>query len=166
MILIINGSMNAGKSTVAKLLVQKVPRTAHIEKLRQFIEWMSIDESIAYNMQNIISLTRNFVTMGNLNVVISYPISNENFALISEALSDLKVPIHAFTLSPSLDVAITNRGTRELKEWEVKQIKKTYASNFHQPNYGVIINNTNQTVEETAEIIINTIQQKELDRVV
>jgi hypothetical protein len=148
MIILINGSMNAGKSTVAKLLVQKLPRTAHVEKLRQFIEWMSIDESIPYNMQNIISLTRNFVTMGNLNVVISYPVSNENFVVISDALNDLKVPIHAFTLSPSLDVAITNRGTRELKEWEIEHIKKTYASNFHQPNYGILIDNSNQTAEE------------------
>ena len=50
MIILINGSMNAGKSTVAKLLINKIPRTAHVESLRRFIEWMSIDESIPYNI--------------------------------------------------------------------------------------------------------------------
>ncbi len=115
MIILLNGSMNAGKSTVAKLLVSKIPKTAHIEKLRQFIEWMSIDESVPYNMQNIISLTRNFITMGNLNVVISYLISSENFKIISKGLEDLNVPIFAFTLAPDINVVTTNRRTRELK---------------------------------------------------
>ena len=158
MIILINGSMNAGKSTVAKLLVKKLPRTAHVEKLRQFIEWMSIEESIPYNMQNIISLTRNFVTMGNLHVVISYPVSNENFVLISDALEDLG-QIHAFTLSPRLDVVTTNRGTRELAAWEIEQIKKTYAVDFHKPDYGVLIDNTNQTPGETLEEIFKHLPQ-------
>ncbi len=158
MIILLNGSMNAGKSTVAKLLVSKIPKTAHIEKLRQFIEWMSIDESVPYNMQNIISLTRNFITMGNLNVVISYLISSENFKIISKGLEDLNVPIFAFTLAPDINVVTTNRGTRELKIWEVEQIKKTYAENFHNPEYGVIVNNTHQTPEETAKFILDKIQ--------
>lgn len=158
MIILINGSMNAGKSTVAKLLVSKIPRTAHIEKLRQFIEWMSIDESIPYNMQNIISLTRNFITMGNLNVVISYPVSGENFKIISKGLEDLNVPVFAFTLAPDLSVVTTDRGTRELKEWEVEQIKKTYAENFHKPDYGVSIDNSHQTPEETAQFILDQIK--------
>jgi adenylate kinase family enzyme len=150
--------MNAGKSTVAKLLIKKLPRTAHIEKLRQFIEWMTIEESIPYNMQNIISLTRNFITLGNLSVVISYPVSGDNFKLITEALKDLNTPIFAFTLAPTLEKVTTNRGTRELAEWEIEQIKKTYAENFQKPDYGIIIDNTLQTPEETVEVILQNIK--------
>lgn len=149
--------MNSGKSTVAKLLVSKLPKTAHIEKLRQFIEWMPIEESTPYNIKNIISLTRNFVSMGNLNVVISYPISSENFKIISKELKDLNVPIFAFTLAPDIDIVTTNRGTRKLADWEIEQIKKTYANNFHKPDYGIIINNTNQTPEETLKEILKNI---------
>lgn len=149
--------MNAGKTTVAKILVSKIPRCAHIEKLRQFIEWMPIEESKAYNIQNIISLTRNFITIGNLNVVISYPMSSEKFAQFKEAVKDLNTEVFAFTLAPRLELVTTNRGTRELKEWEVEQIKKTYADNFHQPDYGVIIDNSEQTPEETAHSIASQI---------
>lgn len=160
MIILINGSMNSGKTTTAKLLVQKLPRTAHIEKLRQFIEWMSIDESIPYNIQNIISLTRNFVKMGNLNVVISYPISNENFKLMSAAFADLGEPIHAFTLAPDIGVVTKNRGTRELAEWEVAQIRKTYELGMHKPNYGVIIDNSHKSPEETVQEILNALPKQ------
>lgn len=149
--------MNAGKTTVAKILVSKIPRTAHVEKMRQFIEWMPIDESIPYNIQNISSLARNFVSLGNLNVVISYPVSSENFEKIKGSLQDLNVDIFAFTLAPRLDVVTGNRGTRELKEWEVEQIKKTYAENFQHPTYGTIIDNSEQTPEETANIILKKV---------
>ena len=91
--------------------------------------------------------------MGNLNVIISYPVSSENFKLISEALKDLHQPIYAFTLAPDLETTITNRDTRVLADWEIEQIKKTYKENFHKPDYGVIIDNSNQTAEETAEEI-------------
>lgn len=149
--------MNSGKTTVAKLLVKNMPRTAHVEKLRQFIEWMPIEESIPYNIQNIISLTRNFIEIGNLNVVISYPVSDKNFKFISESLSNLKQSVHAFTLSPRLDVVIKNRGTRELADWEIKQIQKSYAEGIQKPDYGIIIDNSNETPEETVKKILAVI---------
>lgn len=150
MIILINGPMNSGKTTVAKLLAGKLPRTAHVEKLRQFIQWMSIEDSIPFNMKNIISLTRNFVE-GGLNVVISYPVSNENFKLISKEIGQ---KIHAFTLSPRLEVVTKNRGSRELAEWEVEQINKNYQEGLQNPGYGIVIDNSEQTPEETvAEIM-------------
>jgi len=153
MIILLNGSMNSGKTTVAKILVEKVPRTAHIEKLRQFIEWMSIRESIPFNIKNIVSLSRNFAE-GNLNVVVSYPVSKTNFNLIKAGLADLNVPIFAFTLNPPLEVVITNRGTRELQAWEVAQIKTNYSEGLNDPGYGLVIDNSKQTAEQTAEAIM------------
>ena len=149
--------MNSGKTTVAKLLVKNMPRTAHVEKLRQFIEWMPIEESRPYNIQNIISLTRNFIEIGNLNVVISYPVSSKNFKFISESLSNLKQSVYAFTLSPRLDVVIKNRGTRELADWEIKQIQKSYAEGIQKPDYGIIIDNSNEIPEETVKKILTVI---------
>jgi hypothetical protein len=156
MIILINGTMNAGKTTVAKILATKIPRVAHVEKLRQFIEWMPIEESIPLNIQNIISLAQNFAQEG-LNVIISYPVSNQNYARISSALKPFG-PIHAFTLNPKIEIATSNRGTRELKSWEVDQIKKSYMEGLNKPEYGTIIDNSEQTPEQTAKIILSAIQ--------
>jgi len=45
MIIFINGSINAGKSTVAKMLAEKIPNTAlvEIDVFHEMIEWMPID---------------------------------------------------------------------------------------------------------------------------
>ncbi len=156
MIILINGTINSGKTTVANILKQKIPRVAHIEKLRQYIEWMPIEESIPFNVKNIICITRNFLN-GSLNVIISYSISNKNFHIIKQQLSDLKQPIYAFTLSPRLEIVTANRGDRQLKDWEIERIKNDYNEGFHKPDYGTIIDNSDQTPEETAELILKKI---------
>ncbi len=40
MIIFINGSINAGKTTIAKILAEKIPQTANVEidELRNFID--------------------------------------------------------------------------------------------------------------------------------
>jgi chloramphenicol 3-O-phosphotransferase len=156
MLILINGTMNAGKTTVARILQRRIPRTAHVEKLLQFIAWMPLEEAIPLNIKNIVSLTRNFAEAG-LNVVISYPVSMENFRRIEGALADLGQPIHAFTLAPPLEIAITNRGTRELAAWEVALIKQSYAEGYNNPGYGMVIDNSDQTPEETARIILEAV---------
>ena len=118
---------------------------------------MSIEESTPYNVQNIICLTKNFVR-GGLNVIISYPVSSESHRLIERELSDLKQSMYAFTLAPRLEVALRNRGGRQLADWEVKKIKQDYAEGFHQPDYGTVIDNSDQTPEETSELILKKIK--------
>ena len=63
MIIFISGSINSGKSTVAKILAEKIPRVANIEidSLRSFISWLEIDKAIPINLENAISVIHNFV---------------------------------------------------------------------------------------------------------
>ena len=63
MIIFINGSINSGKSTIAKLLTQNIPQTANIEidSLRHFIDWVEIDKAIPINLENAVLLIKNFV---------------------------------------------------------------------------------------------------------
>lgn len=155
MILLINGSINAGKTTVAKQIVQMLPRTAHIEvdDLREFIRFMPLLEAIPLNLANTVAVTRNFVTFG-LNVVISCPLRQEDYDYLMREMTPLGVPIHAVTLSPALAVVLTNRGTRELTEWELKRIPYHYETGINAPAFGTIIDNTRQTPEETARQIL------------
>ena len=71
MIIFLNGSINAGKSTVAKLLAKELPNTALIEidTLREMISWMPIDKAIPLNLKNAVSVIRNFAEEG-LDVIV------------------------------------------------------------------------------------------------
>jgi hypothetical protein len=159
MIIFLNGSINAGKSTVAKLLVKELPNTAllEIDALREMIDWMPLTESIPLNLENAVSLIRNFVTRG-LNVVVPYPLSQKDYEYMVVKLNDLDTEVFTFTLSPKLDKTVTNRGARELTDWEKTRIQQQYEKGIVNPSFGEVIDSSEQTPEETAKIILNKIK--------
>ena len=158
MIILLSGSINAGKTTVSKQLVQMLPRTAHVEvdDLRHFIDCVTLWESVPLNLANTAAVTRNFVAFG-LNVVISSPLRQQDYEFLMRELTPLGIPIHCITLNPGMAVALTNRGTRELTEWELRRIPELYAEGIHIPAFGIIIDNADQTPEETAREILTMI---------
>ena len=160
MIILLSGSINSGKTTVSKLLVQRLPRTAHVEvdDLDDFINWMPLLDSIPLNLANASAVTRNFVAFG-LNVVISCPLRQEDYDYLVHELTPLGVPIHCVTLNPSMAVALTNRGTRELTEWELSRIPQLYTEGISDPPFGITVDNTELTPEETARLILVLIEE-------
>ena len=159
MIIFLNGSINAGKSTVAKLLVKELPNTAlvEIDAFHEMIDWMPIDQSIPINLENAVSVIRNFSTRG-LNVLVPYPLSQKNYDYLVEALKNLGAKIYVFTLAPQLEKTLTNRGSRELNEQERERIKHHYNIGILNPSFGEIIDNSDQTPEETASLILAKIK--------
>lgn len=159
MIIFLNGSINSGKSTVAKLLVKELPNTAlvEIDVFHQMIDWMPIDQSIPLNLENAVSVITNFAKR-NLNVIVPYPLSQKNHDYMMENLKGLNTAIHVFTLAPQLEKVLTNRGTRELSDWEKERIKYHYNIGIHSPTFGEIIDNTNQTPEETTGAILTELK--------
>lgn len=159
MIIFINGSMNSGKSTVARILSRKIPRCAllEIDSLHECIEWMSIKEAVPINLENAVSIIRNFAKR-DINVVVPYPLSQRNYDYISDGLKDLDQAVHVFTLSPSLEVALTDRGSRTLTEDERERIRYHYGIGINMPSFGTIIDSTDQSPEETVGIILQSIK--------
>lgn len=161
MIIFISGSINSGKTTVAGILERRISRTAIVEvdAVRKMIEWMPLEESIPINLENAISITRNF-TKNGLNTVIAYPIRKKNHDYLMDSLKDLNEKIYIFTLAPKLEEVLKNRGTRELTEWDTERIKYHYSIGIPNPTFGEIIDNTYQTPEETAEYILSKLLLK------
>lgn len=153
MIIFLSGSINSGKTTVAKSLVRKIENTAHIEvdDLREFIQWMPLEDSIPINLENTVSLIKNFVKRG-LNVVVTYPLSKSNFTYLQEELKELEKVIYVFTFNPKLDTALL-RG-KKLTGWEKERIKYHYEIGINNPDFGIIIDTTNPNPQETAQVIL------------
>lgn len=156
MIIFINGSINSGKSTISKLLQKKVGNTALIEidSLREFIEWMPLEDAIPLNLKNSISLINNFVAEG-LNVIVPYPLSESNYGYLRNSIDNQK--LITITLAPRLEIALQNRGGREITSWEKERIKHHYEIGINAPSFGNIIDNSNLSPEETVDNIIEII---------
>jgi len=158
MIIFINGSFNAGKSTVAKLLATKIGDTAIVEvdTFHDFIEWMPIKESVLVNLENATLVIRNFVKRG-FNVIVPYSLSKRNYEYLMEELKNVEDDIQIFTLNPKIEEVLENRGEKELTEAEKERIKYHYSTGINNPTFGKVINNTHQTPTETVENILGLI---------
>ncbi|MCX6702553.1 MAG: hypothetical protein NTW60_01640, partial [Candidatus Wolfebacteria bacterium] len=136
MIIFLNGSINAGKSTVAKILAKRIPNVAlvEIDTLRDMIGWMPINQAVPINLENAVSVIRNFSKRG-LNVIIPYPLSQKNYEYVMSGLKGIDTKIHVFTFAPNLEKALTNRGGRELDDRERERIKYHYEVGIHKPSF-------------------------------
>lgn len=90
MIIFINGSINAGKSTVAKILAEKIGNAAlvEIDVLREMIGWMPIDRAVPINLKNALSAIKNFADEG-LNIIVPYPLSRKNYNYLKKGLTGI-----------------------------------------------------------------------------
>ena len=161
MIIFINGSINAGKTTVAKMLTTKIPQTANIEmdELRNFIDWLEIDKAIPINLENAVLIIKNFAKH-DYNVVVPYPLSQDNYEYLSHELSDFSKQLYFFTLSPDIKKAQMSTEDRKISQWEHSRIQHHYDVGINNPSFGKIIDNTKQTPEETANEILSYLMIK------
>lgn len=164
MIIFLSGSINSGKTTIANLLKNEFPRTAHIEvdTVHDMVEWMPLEEAIPLNLQNTLNLTKNFISK-DINVIITYPLSKVEYEYFNKNLP-LEIERFFFTLNPKLENALTNRGTRELSDWETERIKYHYKTGVNNPGFGITIDNTMHTPQETLNEILYYIEQRNIRR--
>lgn len=168
MLVNINGPINAGKSTVSKLLAENLPSSVFIE----------VDELLSDEEQDALSLDFMGGIMERLKrldkilkrqvdekshnyVIFAYPIGGDNYERW-KSVADEKTSLVCITLAPDMDVCLTNRGGRTLTDWEKNRIREMYAEGYHcPPETDLIINNGNQSPEETARGIKNFLENKE-----
>lgn len=158
MVIFINGSINSGKSTVSQLLQKEFPNTAlvEIDSLREFIDWMPLEQSIPINLKNAVSVINNFTSEG-LNVIVPYPLSEKNYTFLSQHLDTNNSEIFIITLAPKLENVLQNRGTGVLTDWEKERIQYHYGIGIHSPKFGKIIDSSNQSPTETVDKILKII---------
>lgn len=161
MIIVLNGPINSGKTTLAKILWEKIPNMAHVEvdKIREFIDWMDNHPAWEISYETSLKVVREFVKK-DLNVIITYHISDEGYKQLAKELKDLDTDIYGFTLMPSIEKVLENRGTRKIDKREKEYIKDSYQRKLNRVTYGETIDNTNQTPQETAEYILSKINTK------
>src|SRR5262249_33200378 len=87
------------------------------------------------------------------SVVVAYPLWNDDYDRLKTGLTDVNVPVRYFALNPSLEVALTNRGGREIGGWEVERIKELYAKGVNKPDFAESVDNSHMTAQEAAEYI-------------
>lgn len=159
MLIILNGVPNAGKTSVAKVLQARMPNTVHleVEVLRNMFEWMPIGDAVPIALENAKSILPNFLRRG-MNVVFDYPLDVYWHSYLVKDLPE-GVQVRTFTLCPRLEVAMRNRGAREIAPEFAERIKYLYETDMNDPSLGMFIDNSELTAIDTATVILEELRR-------
>lgn len=151
MLVFINGSVNAGKTTAAKLLAQKLgAEFLDIDEIAHSIPNFDLSKDIPQAIQMSIDKI-NELNRDGKSVIANYVLRQEDYKQLVKSLQVNKQ--YFITLAPRLEVARSDRG-RGLNDWEYHRIKHHYDSGIANPSFGMIIDNSDITPQQTVEKII------------
>ena len=163
----INGPINAGKSTISKLLVQKLTNALFIEvddllsDEEQEILGLNLEQGWQERTDRLDNIIKQEKTKKTFDTIIfAYPIT-KNLYKQYKKWEDNDTDFISITLAPSLQICTKNRGNRALKVEEIKRIKQMYKENYHNPEYSnLIVDNSKQTPQQTLDEILCFLQSE------
>jgi 2-phosphoglycerate kinase len=157
LLVFISGSMNSGKTTTSSLLAKKIGATfINIDDLRDTIAEFNIETDFP-KVITLASETINNHLADGRDVVANYVLTQNDYNRLTKELQTKDQ--YFITLAPKLEIIQTQRGDRELSEWEMQRIKHHYNIGIASPKFGYIVDNSNLTVEETVDQIMEIIGQ-------
>ena len=78
--------------------------------------------------------------------------------IIARKLTERQVEFHSFVLAPPLKVALKTRGPQAMDDEEILDMIRTqYEMRMDNPGFGIVIDNQEQTPQQTAELIAHHI---------
>lgn len=156
MLVFINGSINSGKTTTAKLLAEKLDaKFLNIDDLNDLIPNFNLATDIPKSFELAIAEI-NRLTKEGKDVVANYVIRTEDWDGLLAGVE--AKPAYFITLAPPLEVAQSQRGERVLTDWETRRIQYHYDTGVPAPKHGIVIDNSEMSLEQTVDTIIKYIE--------
>lgn len=153
MLIFISGSINSGKTTTANALANRLGAISiNVDDLIDSIPNFNLATDLDKSMDLAIEAINKGLAQGR-DVVANYVVRQKDFDRFKNEINTKEQ--YVVTLSPRLEIAQSKRGDRELSEWEVSRIKHHYDRGIASPKFGHIIDNSELTVDETVNSILN-----------
>lgn len=159
MLVFISGSINSGKTATSKALAQKLgAECVNVDDLNDTIPNFNLATDLDKSMNLAIQTINNYTRQGK-DVVANYVVRQTDFDRFAGEIE--AQPQIVITLAPRLEIAQSQRGDRVLTDWEVSRIKHHYDSGIASPTFGHIIDNSELSLDQTVDRIIEIIQDYE-----
>ncbi len=148
----VSGPINSGKSTVAALLSRMVPEGRFLDGDDYAPRDQPFEKRIVIGLARLVEAALLEAGKGRM-VAAAHPLSAADWTAVAEAFTRHRVEARCVTLAPPLALALTNRGSRALGDWERNRIAEMYELGFERPSFGLILDNSGETPEATARRI-------------
>jgi len=150
-VICINGSINSGKSTVARALAARLENARFVEGDDHDGHTLPFEDMISAALERLVREVRS--DGGHDFLVIAYPLRGSDFLLLEAAAVGRGAEIAVVTLAPPLDVALSQRGDRVLDEGELERIRDMYAEGYHARPFSSLTVEGAPPVDEVVEQI-------------
>lgn len=136
-VICLNGPINAGKSTIGRVLADRLPDAEFIEGDDHGIpEGVPFEEMIAQATAWLAGL---IAEKQRAFLVIAYPLRPEDFALLREASAKRGARLFVVTLAPPMELVLKDRGARRLDDEERARIREMYAEGYASRDFSDMI---------------------------
>ena len=134
----ISGSINSGKSTIAKLLSDKIKNGVNIEMdlLSHFNNKLTIEDKANFIIQDGLDLARNWLNR-NFLPILNWPLWGEEAEFMLDYAARLELEPVIINLVPGIEILKKNRGERTLTEWELNRIDYMINTGINEPLFGI-----------------------------
>jgi len=126
----------------------------NVDDLNDTIPNFNLATDLDKSMDLAIKTINNYSKQGK-DIVANYVVRQKDWDRFESEIETQ--PQIVVTLSPRLDVAQGQRGDRRLTEWEIARIKYHYDTGIASPSFGYIIDNSDMTIDETVDKIIEIV---------
>lgn len=134
-VIILNGPINSGKSTIARKLADIFPDAIFIEGDNLEKRDGTLEQWIPTVLQAIV---KECARVTNRTIFIAFPLRTEDWEYLCQCLN---ANVMCITLSPPLGVALSQRDSRRLEGWEVKRILEMYREGYQSRDFSRLIHN-------------------------
>lgn len=155
MLVFISGSVNSGKTTTSKALAKKLGADfINVDDLNGAIPNFNLVTDLDKSMDLAIATINESLRFGR-DVVANYVVRQKDYDRFAKEIETSKQ--YVITLAPRLEIAQSNRGGRELTDWEIQRIKHHYDRGIAAPKFGYIIDNSDLSIDETVSKILQIV---------
>lgn len=158
MLIFISGSINSGKTTTSKALARRLGADLiNVDDLNDTIPNFNLATDLDKSMDLAIRKINESLADGR-DVVANYVVRQEDYDRFKDEIHTEEQ--YVITLALRLEVAQSKRGDRVLSDWEVQRIKYHYDTGVASPEFGYLIDNSELTIDETVDRILEIIYAK------
>lgn len=159
LVICINGAINAGKTTVGRLLAARVAGGCFVDGDDHDAHGEALGRVIEAGVGRLVAAVGAHAGRARV-LVLAYPLRESDYARVRAAADGVGAEIRCVTLAPSLAVALSRRGDRELSKEEVVRVREMYAEGYDRRGFSdLVVDNSGMTAGETVERVLEWIER-------
>lgn len=151
LVLVLNGPINAGKTTTGKAIAALLPDATFVDgDDHGAADDAPLTERLAAAFARI---ERLIATTEAAVMVVASPLRDNDFYRLDRACCERSAVLRVVTLAPAMELALTNRGDRQLSLQEMERSREMYAEGYASRAFSDLVITDMTTPRATAEQI-------------